>query len=378
MLRSSRRETAKRRARERVCVVVPSVESTQRSKIAKIAAGIEGRVGRDRCPPGFSVWSRRSARGGVFVYTRVVSPPYVVAAFYRFAALAHASELKAELTALGSRLKVGGTLLLASEGINGTVSGERAAVDVFLRRLRAEPGFAALTVRESASPTIPFMRLKVRLKREIVTLGQPSVDPLVQTGAYVEPDAWNALLADPDVVLIDTRNDYEVRIGSFRGAIDPKIPSFRSFPAWATSALSEHRDRKIAMFCTGGIRCEKASAYLMGQGFEQVFQLRGGILNYLETVPAEASHWTGECFVFDARVAVDHALHPGRHTLCYGCKEPLAPEDLDAPGYESGVTCGRCVTRTSPEVCDARRERVRQTELARARGAHHLGSLHVT
>lgn len=267
-----------------------------------------------------------------------------------------------------------GTILLAPEGINGTIAGPRAAVDRVIAHLRALPGFAGLDWKESAADTQPFIRMKVRLKREIVTMGQPDVDPTTAVGTYVQPAQWNALIAAPDVAVIDTRNEYEVGIGTFTGAVDPQTARFGDFPAWWETNRDRFHNKRIAMFCTGGIRCEKASNYLLSQGVDEVFHLQGGILNYLEQVPAQDSLWQGACFVFDGRVAVGHGLAPSGHILCHACRRPLPPAATAHPDYEEGVSCALCKSETAPQDKDRFRERQRQIALARARGLPHLGA----
>ncbi len=300
-------------------------------------------------------------------------PPIIAAAFYRFAALPDFAEMKAPLESLCTARSVSGTILLAAEGVNGTIAGAAEDVRAVLDWLRADPRLAALEHKESPAERAPFHRMKVRLKREIVTLGVPDLDPATNAGTYVEPTDWNALLADPDVVLIDTRNHYEVAIGCFEGAINPGTASFRELPAWL-DARPELRGRKVAMYCTGGIRCEKSTALLRARGFDAVYHLRGGILKYLETVPEEESRWRGECFVFDERVSVGHGLVQGPHTLCRSCRHPLSPADRASPEYEEGLSCPHC----RPRQDDARRarlaERQRQVALASRRGQRHVGA----
>ena len=296
-----------------------------------------------------------------------------VATFYIFAPLERPAELRGPLHALAVDAGVRGTVLVAPEGVNGTVAGPRAGVEAVLGFVRALPGCAALDVKWSAAEAMPFGRLKVRLKREIVTLGRPEADPTRAVGRYVEPEDWNALISAPDVAVIDTRNRYETGIGTFAGAIVPEIDSFRAFPAWWEAAAPRLANRPVAMFCTGGIRCEKSTAYLKALGVSEVYHLRGGILRYLERVPEAESLWRGECFVFDGRVALGHGLEPGRHDLCHACRGPVAPADRSHPDYEEGVCCPRCAGQFSEADRARFRERQRQMRLAAARGAVHLG-----
>jgi UPF0176 protein len=270
---------------------------------------------------------------------------------------------------------ISGTLLLAREGINGTIAGDRAGVDAVIAHIRALPGCADLIWKESTATEPPFHRMKVRLKREIVTMGQPDVDPTAKVGHYVNPEDWNALITSPDVAVIDTRNDYEVAIGTFDGAIDPETKSFGEFPAWWEANKDRFHNKRIAMFCTGGIRCEKSTNYLIGQGVEDVFHLKGGILKYLEEVPQEESAWDGECFVFDSRVSVGHGLKEGPHQLCYACRRPILPQDRSRPEFEEGVACHQCATETTEEDKGRFRERQKQIALAKKRGTHHIGGL---
>jgi len=299
--------------------------------------------------------------------------PVVVAALYQFAPLHDFSDLRAPLLEVCAAHAVKGTLLLAPEGINGTIAGSRVGVDAVLGWLRNDPRLSTLAHKESRHRDQPFYRLKVRLKKEIVTLGVPDVDPNVRTGTYVAPRDWNELIADPEVVVVDTRNDYEVAVGTFRGARDPETRSFREFPAYVRKYLNPGEHKKVAMFCTGGIRCEKATSLLLAEGFDQVYHLRGGILKYLEEIPPEESLWEGECFVFDERVAVGHGLSPGSHTLCRGCRMPLSPEDRQSPDFREGICCPRCVADLTPEKEARLAERHRQTRLAEARNELHVG-----
>ena len=300
---------------------------------------------------------------------------YIVAALYHFTRFADPKALREPLLELCKTHGIGGTLLLAHEGVNGTIAGTRAGIDAVLAHLRGLPGCADLEHKESLSDTPPFNRMKVRLKREIVTMGQPNVDPLAGTGHYVDPSDWNALITSPDVAVIDTRNDYEVGIGTFEGAIDPETKSFGEFPAWWEENKERFHNKKIAMFCTGGIRCEKSTNFLIGQGVEDVYHLKGGILKYLEEVPKEESTWDGECFVFDARVSVGHGLEEGPHMLCYACRRPILPEDKNRAEYEEGVSCHQCFNEKSEDDKERFRERQKQVALARLRGEKHMGSL---
>ncbi|MEQ3748338.1 MAG: rhodanese-related sulfurtransferase [Celeribacter sp.] len=296
-----------------------------------------------------------------------------IAALYHFARLPDPAATREPLLALCVDAGLRGSLLLAPEGVNGTVAGSREGIDRLIALLRAMPGFATLDWKESHADTMPFGRMKVRLKREIVTMGQPDVDPTAAVGHYVEAAQWNALIDAPDVVVIDTRNDYEVGIGSFKGAIDPGTRSFGEFPAWWEANAHRFHNKRVAMFCTGGIRCEKSTNYLIGQGVEDVYHLKGGILKYLEEVPEQDSRWDGACFVFDDRVSVTHGLAVGPHLLCHACRRPLVPEDRDRAEWEEGVSCHHCIAETTEADKSRFRERQKQIALARARGGAHLG-----
>ena len=271
-----------------------------------------------------------------------------VATFYKFVPLPDCQELQAPLLAYCQQHQLCGTILLAAEGINATIAGTPTGIQAAVAYLQADARLADLEVKYARAETVPFQRLKVRLKSEIVTLGQPDVDPSDRVGTYVDPTAWNALISDPDVTVIDTRNAYEVEIGSFQGARNPETDSFREFPEYVTRALDPSRHKKVALFCTGGIRCEKATSYLLARGFDRVYHLKGGILKYLETVPTQDSLWQGECFVFDERVAVSHGLTPGSHELCLGCGHPIAAADKQSPHYEPGICCPYCQDRLTP------------------------------
>ena len=298
---------------------------------------------------------------------------YTIAALYHFTRFQDPASLQGPLKDLCLSQGVTGSLLLAGEGINGTIAGSRAGIDAVLAHIRALPGCADLEWKESSAQEQPFGRMKVRLKKEIVTMGQPDVDPRARVGHYVDPAEWNALIQSPDVAVIDTRNDYEVAIGTFEGAVDPKTESFRDFPAWWEANKDRFHNKRIAMFCTGGIRCEKSTNFLIGQGVEDVYHLKGGILKYLEEVPQEDSTWQGECFVFDGRVSVGHGLAEGPHKLCHACRRPILPEDRARPEYEEGVSCHLCIDETSEADKTRFRERQKQIALAKARGEQHLG-----
>ena len=295
----------------------------------------------------------------------------VVAALYKFVTLDDYVQLREPLlqTLLANDVK--GTLLLAEEGINGTVSGSRAGIDAVLAWLRADPRLVDIDHKESYCAEQPFYRTKVKLKKEIVTLGVPGVDPNQRVGTYVEPQDWNALVDDPEVLVIDTRNDYEVGIGSFKGAIDPKTKSFRDFPAYIREHFDPAQHKKVAMFCTGGIRCEKASSFMLQEGFPEVFHLKGGILKYLEEVPAAESRWEGECFVFDNRVTVTHELAEGAYDQCHACRNPVSPQDMQSPHYSPGISCPHCWDSLSEKTRAGARERQKQIELARLRNEPH-------
>lgn len=299
--------------------------------------------------------------------------PVLVAAFYRFAELDDCSSLKPSLLELCLDKEVLGTVLLASEGINGTIAGSEQAVRAVLAFIRSDDRLADLVHKESWASEQPFHRMKVRLKKEIVSLGIPGVSPLRAVGEYVSPEHWNALISREDVRVIDTRNDYEVHLGSFDGAEDPGTRSFRDFPQWVQQNLDPDKDQHVAMFCTGGIRCEKSTAYLKQLGFEHVYHLEGGILNYLEQVPATKSLWQGDCFVFDNRVSVDHQLREGDFDVCPACRMPVTEEDRSSPQFELHVSCPKCFERLTPERREGLLERARQMELAEQRGERHLG-----
>ena len=298
---------------------------------------------------------------------------FLVAALYHFASVPHFAELRAPLQSLCEEYDVRGTLLLAHEGINGTIAGPEDGIRTVLSFLRRQPEFSALEHKESRASEMPFLRMKVRLKKEIVTMGVEDIDPNRSVGTYVAPEDWNALISDPDTILIDTRNDYETAIGMFRGAVDPNTKTFREFPDWVRQNTGLHNKPKIAMYCTGGIRCEKATAFMKAEGFDEVYHLKGGILKYLEEVPPEESLWEGACFVFDERVSVLHGLEEGEHKLCRACRHPLTAEEIASPLYEAGVSCPHCHGERSEEDRLRFRQRQKQMDLARQRGERHLG-----
>ena len=305
--------------------------------------------------------------------------PIRVAALYRFAVFADPHAIQAPLARMACAAGIKGTLLIAREGINGTIAGAPDAIEAVLAHIRTLPGCADLEVKDSWAEAMPFYRMKVRIKREIVTMGEPDIDPLTGVGHYVAPEDWNALIAEPGTILIDTRNDYEVAIGTFEGAIDPATPTFRDFPAWfraqRASLIDSAATPKVAMFCTGGIRCEKATAFLKSEGIDEVYHLKGGILKYLEAVPPEQSKWQGECFVFDQRVAVTHGLAQGSYQVCHGCRLPISAEDRASPLFEEGVSCPACHDSRDDRQRAAYAERQRQTELAARRGELHVGAV---
>lgn len=297
----------------------------------------------------------------------------VVAAFYHFVTLDDYPELQAPLLAECEAHGVCGTILLASEGINGTIAGPREGIDAVLAYLHADARFAPLVHKESYTQVAPFFRMKVKLKTEIVSMGVPGTDPAHIVGTYLDAEAWNTLLADPEVLVIDTRNQYEVDIGSFKNAISPHTETFRQFPHYVQTELADKKHKKIAMFCTGGIRCEKATSYLKANDFTEVYHLQGGILKYLETVNPADNLWEGECFVFDSRVSVDKDLHPGQYQQCFACRHPISAEDLAHPHYQPGASCPRCYHQRNAQQRRGGAERAKQVALAEQRGDKHLG-----
>jgi UPF0176 protein len=304
--------------------------------------------------------------------------PVRVAALYKFVSFEDCEAKRHALAAICSANGIKGTLIIAPEGINGTIAGSDAAVENALAFIRGLPRCAELEVKTSWAQESPFHRMKVRIKSEIVTMGQPAIDPITDAGHYVAPEDWNALIADPDTIVIDTRNEYEVALGTFAGAIDPGTKSFRDFPAWfrarrETLMVGKSITPKVAMFCTGGIRCEKATAFLKSERVNEVYHLKGGVLNYLESVPPEQSLWRGDCFVFDQRVAVTHDLAPGSSKLCHGCRRPLGEADHLSPLYVAGVSCPACYHDRTDEQRAGYAERHRQALLAAGRGEKHIG-----
>ncbi|RVU37533.1 rhodanese-related sulfurtransferase [Rheinheimera riviphila] len=297
---------------------------------------------------------------------------YVVAALYKFVSLPDYVTLRDKLYQHMVLNKVKGTLLLAEEGINGTVCGTREGVDALTAWLTADGRFSGLSYKESFADEPAFYRTKVKLKKEIVTMGVEGINPAHIVGTYVKGDEWNTLISDPDTIVIDTRNDYEVAIGTFKNAVNPNTTSFREFPQWAAENLDNSKHKKVAMFCTGGIRCEKSTAYLKEQGFDEVFHLDGGILKYLEEVPEADSLWQGECFVFDQRVAVKHGLEQGSYDQCYACRMPLSPAEMQSPLYVKGLSCPHCHDKITDEQKASFSERQKQVELAKARGERHI------
>ncbi|MEN3792312.1 rhodanese-related sulfurtransferase [Fulvimarina sp. MAC3] len=291
-----------------------------------------------------------------------------VVAFYRFVHLADLESLRATLLEFCRGEGLRGTILIACEGINGTVAGPRHGIEALLVRLEEICGISQGEVKHSGADAWPFMRMKVRIRPEIITMRAPEADPTVKAGTYVVPEDWNALIADPEVLLVDTRNRYETKVGTFEGAVDPGIDSFTEFKAYVEAELDPAKHRKVAMFCTGGIRCEKASSYMLAQGFEEVFHLKGGILKYLEEVQPERSRWNGECYVFDDRVAIGHGLQTGSWTACYACGEPLSGDETKSDAFEPGVSCPHCIDRLTDERARDLRARHQQNLAAKTIG----------
>jgi len=298
----------------------------------------------------------------------------IISALYHFVTLDNYQALRQPLYDFMIEHDIRGTILLAQEGINGTVAGSQISIDKLHTWLRTDTCLKDLRTKESFDTTMPFYRTRVKLKKEIVTMGVTGIDPKQVVGTYVKPEDWNALIADPEVTVIDTRNDYEVAIGTFKNAINPNTDTFRQFPDYVKNNLDPGKQKKVAMFCTGGIRCEKSTAYLREQGFEEVYHLQGGILKYLETVDKEESLWDGECFVFDNRVSVNHQLEKGRYDQCHACRLPITKEDKDSEKYVQGVSCPACYDKKSEQQKNRFAERERQVQLARSRGEQHIGS----
>ena len=302
-----------------------------------------------------------------------MTAPIVVAALYRFVRLEDYTELQQPLLRVMLQEQVRGTLLLAVEGINGTVSGSAQGIEKLLEFLRRDRRLRDFDCKLSYTDEMPFYRSRVKLKREIVTLGVDGIDP-ANGGTYVEPADWNALISDPEVLVVDTRNDYESAIGSFANAVHPNTRSFREFPAFVDQQLDPAKHRKVAMFCTGGIRCEKSTAYLKQRGFDEVYHLKGGILKYLEDIPPQESLWRGECFVFDNRVSVNHALEKGSYDQCHACRRPVTADDMADSRYVAGVSCPACHDEKDETERKRYREREKQVKLAAARGERHIGA----
>lgn len=301
-----------------------------------------------------------------------MSSEIVVAALYKFVGLEDFKEIQPLLLEKCQEAGTKGTLLLAHEGINGTIAGSRQGIDQVLNYLSSDKRLADLEWKESYCQENPFYRMKVRLKKEIVTLGVPTVDPNRVVGTYVTPQDWNDIISDPHTIVVDTRNDYEYEIGTFKGALDPNTETFREFPAYIKKNLDPKKHKKVAMFCTGGIRCEKASAYMLDEGFEEIYHLKGGILQYLEDVPQEESLWEGECFVFDGRVGVTHGLEVGQYDQCYGCRHPITEDDKESEKYMLGVCCPKCFDTTTDDQKKRFADRQYQMKLAKERGEKHI------
>jgi UPF0176 protein len=304
----------------------------------------------------------------------VNTPAVVVCALYKFVRLENFTQLRQPLLESMEAHGIKGTLLLAFEGINGTVAGSREGVNNLLNWLGKQPGLDNIVHKESFDENMPFYRTKVKLKKEIVTMGVEGIDPNEVVGSYVKPKDWNALISDPDVLLVDTRNDYEIQIGTFKNAVNPMTETFREFPQYVEEHLDAKKHKKVAMFCTGGIRCEKSTAYLKEQGFEEVYHLEGGILKYLEEVPEQETLWEGDCFVFDNRVAVDHSLEAGNYDQCHACRMPITEAEKDNEHFVKGVSCLNCHDKHTPEQLERFKEREKQIELAKVRGEEHIGS----
>ena len=298
----------------------------------------------------------------------------VVCALYKFVTLKRFQDLRQPLLKVMEYNNIRGTLLLASEGINGTIAGHRRGIDVLLAWFEKDARLSNMVIKESFEASNPFYRTKVKLKKEIVTMGVEGIDPKQAVGTYVKPKDWNALIADPDVIVVDTRNDYEVKVGTFEGALNPNTTSFREFPTYVSNNLDPKTNKKVAMFCTGGIRCEKSTAYLKEQGFDEVYHLQGGILKYLEEVPEAETMWQGECFVFDNRVTVNHQLEKGHYDQCHACRLPITKQEQSSDKYLEGISCPHCFDKHTPEQRQRFEERQHQMQLAQERGEGHLGA----
>jgi UPF0176 protein len=303
----------------------------------------------------------------------IIMQNITVCALYKFVRLENFEQLKSPLLSVMLDNNVKGTLLLANEGINGTVAGTQAGIDAVLTFLASDERLGQVSNKYSYADENPFQRSKVKLKKEIVTMGVEGIDPLLTVGTYVKPKDWNALIANPEVLLVDTRNDYEVEIGTFENAVNPKTETFREFPEYVAKNLDKNKHKKVAMFCTGGIRCEKSTAYLKEQGFEEVYHLEGGVLKYLEEVEQDESMWQGECFVFDSRVAVKHGLERGQYDQCFACRYPITEQEKQSEHYVKGVSCHRCYDKYTDEQRSSFAERERQINLASQRGEKHIG-----
>jgi UPF0176 protein len=302
-----------------------------------------------------------------------MSNSIVVTALYHFVRLENYKDIRQPLLDEMLSHDVRGTLLLASEGINGTIAGSREGIDHVIAWLKDDPRLSDFESKESYTDEMPFYRTKVKLKKEIVTMGVQGIDPKLKVGRYVKPEDWNELISDPETILIDTRNDYEYQIGTFKNAVNPDTDTFREFPKYVKDNLDPQKHKKVAMFCTGGIRCEKSTAYLMEQGFEEVFHLQGGILKYLEEVQKDNTMWDGECFVFDNRVAVNHDLEKGSYEQCYACRYPITAQEMQSEQYEEGVSCPHCFDKVTEEQKQRFAEREKQIQLAKQRGEEHIG-----
>jgi UPF0176 protein len=298
----------------------------------------------------------------------------VVCAMYKFVTLENFEKLRQPLLEAMEANEVRGTLLIAQEGINGTVAGSREGIDALLAWLATDERLTNIVHKESFDETMPFYRTKVKLKKEIVTMGIEGIDPKQIVGTYVKPQDWNALISDPDVVLLDTRNDYEIQIGTFQGAVDPNTETFREFPKYVKENMDPTKHKKVAMFCTGGIRCEKSTAYMKEQGFDEVYHLEGGILKYLEEVPKEETMWEGECFVFDNRVAVNHELEKGQYDQCHACRYPITDDEKLSIHYQQGVSCHHCIDKYTTVQRERFQQRELQMQLAKKRGEVHIGA----